>query len=606
MAHSLTESDRARTFTRRALMVGGLQLGVFTLMASRLYQLQVSESSKYHKLAEENRIATRLLLPRRGIITDRQGIPLSANQPNFSVIIEPEPGADIDKLLQKLTEYIPLTAADFKRIDRAIARGNVQNGVLVSDTLSWEQAATIEVHYPDLAGSRIEENAVRVYPYGAAMTHILGYTGVPAEADMGKDPLLNTPGYRLGKSGLEQHYDQLLQGLAGRKQLEVDAHGKIVRELDQQLPVAGQDLRLSLDLGLQEYVQQRLASEESAAAVIIDCHTGGICALASHPGFDPNLFTYGIAQAEWDKLNNDPNTPLINKVIAGQYAPGSVFKIVTALAALEARVVRPKDTVYCPGHLDLGNHRFHCWKRGGHGAVNLVSALAGSCDTYFYDIGQRTGIDRLQAMAQRLGLGQRTGIDLPHERGGFMPNRTWKRAALKEEWQQGETLISAIGQGYVLTTPLQLAVMLAAVANGETVVTPSLYRAADQPPPTRRHEVAPELIAVVRQAINAVVNTPAGTAYQERIIEPGLSMAGKTGTSQVRRISKAERSTGVIKNEKLAWEQRDHALFAGYAPAEAPRYAFAVLVEHGGSGAHVAAPIARDIMTECLKRNPAG
>ncbi len=605
MARALTEQDRARLFTRRAVMVGGLQLGAFTLMAGRLYQLQVSDASKYHKLAEENRIATRLLLPRRGIITDRQGIALSANQPNFSVIIEPEPGTDIDQLLQKLTEFIPLTAADFKRIDRAIARGNVQNGVLVSDSLNWEQAATIEVHYPDLLGTRIEESAVRTYPYGAAMTHILGYTGAPAEKDMGKDPLLNTPGYRLGKSGLEQQYDALLQGTAGRKQLEVDAHGKIVRELERQPAIAGQELRLSLDRGLQDFVQQRLASEESAAAVILDAQTGAVCALASHPGFDPNLFAHGIAQTEWDKLNNDPHTPLINKVIAGQYAPGSVFKIVTALAALDARVVKPNDTVYCPGHLDLGNHRFHCWKRGGHGTVNLVTALAGSCDTYFYDIGQRTGIDRIQAMALRLGLGQRTGIDLPHERSGFMPNRVWKRAATKEEWQQGETLISAIGQGYVLTTPLQLAVVLAAVANGTHVVTPALYRGADQRPPARLHTIAPEHIAIVRQAISAVVNTPAGTAHQERILEPGLSMAGKTGTSQVRRISKAERATGVIKNEKLPWAQRDHALFAGYAPDDNPRYAFAVLVEHGGSGAHVAAPIARDIMIECLKRKPA-
>jgi penicillin-binding protein 2 len=331
-------------------------------------------------------------------------------------------------------------------------------------------------------------------------------------------------------------------------------------------------------------------------------HNGEVLGLVSQPGFDPNLFTYGIAQEDWDSLNNDEHSPLLNKVISGVYAPGSTFKPVVAMAALEADLVDPDAKTFCPGYFELGDYTFHCWKHGGHGHVDLTQAIAGSCDTYFYDLGHRVGIDRIQAMAKRFGLGQKLDIDLPHERAGLVPGRAWKLATHGSAWQQGETLIAAIGQGYMLASPLQLAVMAARIANGGKEVTPRIARATGAPENSATLDFDPDHVALVQNAMAAVVNDSSGTAYAARIMKPEQAMAGKTGTSQVRHISEAERDEGVTANEALPWKERDHALFVGFAPIAKPRYAIAVIVEHGGSGAHIAAPIARDILVEAMER----
>ncbi|MDD3182888.1 MAG: penicillin-binding protein 2 [Alphaproteobacteria bacterium] len=468
----------------------------------------------------------------------------------------------------------------------------------------------ISLHMPELPGADIEVGEVRTYPYTIMTSHVIGYVGpvTQAERDSGK-ALLAMPGFRIGKNGVEKEYDETLRGEPGELQLEMNARGRVVRELARHEPVIGKDVKLTLDIGLQQIVERRLEKEKSAAAVVMDIYTGAIYALVSHPGFDPNLFTYGISQLDWDALNNDQHVPLLNKVTDGVYAPGSTFKIVTAMAGLDSGLLRPQETVYCPGHMDLGNHRFHCWKRGGHGAVNFVQAMAGSCDTFFYDLGKRVGIDRLQMMAKRLGLGKKTGIDFPHERSGLIPSRSWKMATRDSAWQQGETLITAIGQGYVLTSPLQLAVMMSRIVNGGFEVTPHVrmgeHDMAGTIPQGRSLDFDPAHLVLLREALSAVVNESIGTAHSARIMEPGCSMAGKTGTAQVRRITTAERSDGIMANEDLPWKERDHALFVGYGPVGAPRYACAAIVEHGGSGAHVAAPIVRDILTACQKRNPA-
>jgi penicillin-binding protein 2 len=323
--------------------------------------------------------------------------------------------------------------------------------------------------------------------------------------------------------------------------------------------------------------------------------------LVSQPGFDPNLFTYGIAQEDWDRLNDDEHSPLLNKVISGVYAPGSAIKPIIAMAGLEADMLNPESKTFCPGFFDLGDYRFHCWKHGGHGHVNLAEAVAGSCDTYFYDLGHRIGIDRIQAMAKRFGLGQKLDIDLPHEHGGLVPGRAWKLAMHGGIWQQGETLVAAIGQGYMLTSPLQLAMMAARLANGGKAITPRIVSQDAGNWPSLGFD--DKHLAIVRNAMSGVVNTQAGTAYAARIDKPGMEMAGKTGTAQVRHISESEREEGVTANDALPWKERDHALFAGFAPVGNPRYAVAVVVEHGGSGAHIAAPIARDILLECQERN---
>ncbi|MEJ0061860.1 MAG: penicillin-binding protein 2 [Alphaproteobacteria bacterium] len=599
-----SDHDRIRLFTRRALLVGGLKAGLIALFAGRLYHLQVEEAAKYQTLAEENRISGRLIPPPRGQILDRFGVPLAINQQNFRAILDPAEADDIDILLNRIGAFLPILESDRKRILRDLEQKNTRSQILIQDNLTWDQVAAMEMRRGDFGGLSIEPGEVRSYPYAEATAHILGYVGAPGEKEFKRDPLFAVPGYRIGKSGIELQLDDRLRGQAGRRQLEVDAHGHVVRELARDEPAAGTDIALTIDIGLQQFAQRRLGAERSAAAVVIDAHGGALYALASHPSFDSNLFTFGISEADWNRLNTDSNAPLTNKAVSGLYAPGSTFKTITALAALEAGVTDESDTVYCPGHFDLGDHRFHCWKRGGHGTVGIVAALAQSCDTYFYDLSLRVGIDKIQAMARRMGLGARTEIDLPHERSGLVPGRSWKLATYKQEWQQGETLINGIGQGYMLATPLQLAVMAARLANGGLGVGPYIVRDAPQEKASSLG-IAARHIEIVSRAMNAVVNSQRGTAYSARIADPAMAMAGKTGTSQVRRISKSERETGVIANEKRAWEDRDHALFVGFAPVAAPRYAVAVVVEHGGGGSHVAAPIARDILVECQKRNPA-
>lgn len=604
------EIEKSRLFTRRAVLIGGAEVGLLSLLIGRLYYLQIIQQDRFKVLAEDNRINMRLIAPPRGQILDRNGFPLAINQQNYRVVILPEQVGKLGELLDAFAKIIPVTETDRKRVERDFRNVGGLNAVLVRDNLTWDQVSAISLHTPDLPGADIEVGEVRTYPYTTMTSHVIGYVGPVTQSDKENNKaLLSMPGFRIGKNGVERQYDEELRGAPGELQLEMNARGRVVRELARTEPVPGQDVKLTIDIGLQQFVEKRLEQEESAAAVVIDVYTGAVYALLSHPGFDPNLFTYGITQQDWDTLNSDPHLPLLNKALDGVYSPGSTFKIVTGLAGLDSGVMKPKDTVFCPGYMDLGNHRFHCWKKGGHGAVNFVQAMAGSCDTYFYDLGKRVGIDKISLMAQRLGLGKKTGIDFPHERSGLIPSRSWKMATRNSSWQQGETLITAIGQGYVLASPMQLAVMMARVANGGYAVKPHIMMSdrdkAITTPQGRSLDFDPKDLAVLYEALSAVVNEPIGTAHGAHINEPGLSMAGKTGTAQVRRISTAERADGVVANDALPWKDRDHALFVGYGPVESPRYACAVIVEHGGSGAHMAAPIVRDILAMCQKRNPA-
>lgn len=606
------DNDRQRLFTRRAVLLGGAKLGLLSVLVGRIYYLQVIEGEKYRTLAEENRVNLRLISPPRGQILDRAAAPLAINQQNYRVVLLPEQVEDLDAILNGISAFVPLTDVDRKRIARDFKNNDSLNAVLVHDNLTWDQVAALSLHTLDLSGADIEVGEVRSYLYGDSTAHLLGYVGAVSEKELDDDqPELEIPGFRIGKGGVEKQYDMLLRGTAGNLQLEVNAHGRVVRELARHEPEAGKDLTLTIDIGLQQMAQKRLADEQSAAAVVMDVRTGAIYALASFPGFDPNLFTYGIPQDAWDQLSGDERSPLLNKVVDGVYAPGSTFKVMTSLAALEGGVMEPDATVFCPGYYDLGNHRFHCWKHGGHGTVNFNSAMAGSCDTYFYDLSHRTGIDKIEAMAKRFGLGQKTGIDLPHERSGLVPGRAWKQATHNGAWQQGDTLVAGIGQGYMTATPMQLALMAARIANGGYAVTPHVLKSAVGVKPRDVADwpslgVSAENLELVRGAMSSVVNKNIGTAYAARIMDESRAMAGKTGTAQVRRISTSERAEGVTANDDLPWKERDHALFVGFAPVSDPRYAVAVAVEHGGSGAHKAAPIARDILLECQKRNLAG
>jgi penicillin-binding protein 2 len=405
-----------------------------------------------------------------------------------------------------------------------------------------------------------------------------------------------------------------MRGRGGTSQVEVNAVGRPIRELSRSDGDPGLDIALTIDAGLQRFCMQRLSREESAAAVVLEVGTGEVLAAASWPSFDPNDFATGIPAGLWRQLLADTRGPLTNKAVSGMYAPGSTYKMLVALAALEAGVVTPDQRIACPGHMDLGDNRFHCWKRGGHGAVDMVEAIKQSCDVYFYEIARRCGIDRIAAMSRRFGLGQVLGVDLPAERSGLIPTRAWKEGLYKKPWAQGDTLVAGIGQGFVLSTPLQLAVMTARMVNGGRAVDPHLVRdrvegrsllaRADAAAPSLG--IPPAHLTLMLKAMSGVVNDPRGTAFRARIEEPEFAMGGKTGTSQVRRITAQERASGMRKPHEVPWNERDHALFVGYAPVREPRYACAAIVEHGGGGSAIAAPIVRDILLEAQRRDSAG
>ena len=609
------ETGRANIFTRRAVIVGGAQALLTAGLAGRLYQLQVVDSERYQVLADENRINMQLLQPARGRIFDRFGQVLAENRLNYRLVVVPEAALNLDKALDEIAALVPIEDHDRERVLREARRKQRFVPIMVRENLTWDEVSQIEVNAPDLPGVMIDVGSRRLYAFGRDTVHIVGYVGAVNESDLERtdDPLLTLPDFRIGKNGAEKVLESSLRGEAGSRQVEVNAYGRVIRELSRRTGRPGDDHMLTIDLGLQQYVAARFG-EESGSAVVLDVHSGEILALASMPNYDPNLFTSGISQRQWRELIGHPRFPLSNKSIAGQYSPGSTFKMIVALAALESGEVSPYQRFYCDGSIKLGKRRFRCWRRYGHGHVAMVQGLMESCDVYFYEVAKRVGIDRIAAMSERFGFGRKLDIELPGEKPGLVPTREWKRAMIGEPWQGGETLVVGIGQGYLLTTPLQLAVMVARIANGGIAVEPRLLAEVirDGQPVPRESEtfnpmgLSPAHLDIVRKGMNFVVNEPKGTAYQARIEEPALAMAGKTGSVQVRRISEREHRTGVIKNEDRPWKERDHALFVAYAPLERPRYGVAVVVEHGGSGGSVAAPIARDILREVQRRDPSG
>lgn len=598
--------ESARRISRRALVLGGAQLGFVGLLGLRMRYMQVDQADQFRMLAEENRINMRLLPPARGLIFDRDGVPIAENDQNYRVVIVREDAGDVEAVLAELRKVVPLSDEDIARTLKEVNRRSSFVPVTVADRLRWEDLAKVAVNAPALPGIRPEVGLSRNYPLGQDFAHIVGYVGPVSDYDLSKlndtDPLLQIPKFQIGKVGVEAKLEHNLRGKAGNSQIEVNAVGRVMRELARTEGTSGQNLQLSVDEGLQNFVQARL-SGESAAAVVMDVQSGDLVAMGSAPAFDPNKFVRGISSADYNLLTGNKYRPLANKTVQGVYPPGSTFKMVTALAALEAGVISPEDTVYCPGHLTAGGRRFHCWKRGGHGHMNLNDSLVQSCDVYYYDISQRVGIDRITAMARKLGLGTRFDLPMSAVAEGLTPTRDWKAARRGADWVIGDTLNASIGQGFVLASPLQLAVMTARMASGNSIM-PRLVRAVDgsnQPVQGDTPlDISPANLRAIRRAMFSVSNNRRGTAYRSRIAEETLRMAGKTGTSQVRNITAAERRRGVFRNEDLPWERRDHALFVGFAPFDKPRYAVSVIVEHGGGGSTAAAPVARDVLLAAL------
>ena len=593
-----------RRITRRGLIVGGLQVSFIALLAARMRHMQVNQAEEFRLLAEENRIKVRLLPPARGLIMDREGTPIATNEPSYRIVIVPEDAGDVEEVLSRLSQIIELSEDELNRARQEMERTRSAPflPVTIADRVSWDAISKVAVNAPALPGITPEVGLSRKYPLGGDFAHVVGYVGPVSDYDLSKieepDQLLRIPRFQIGKVGVEAKMEDMLRGSAGAKQEEVNAAGRVMRELDRREGIAGANLQLTVDHKLQGYIQARLGSE-SASAVVMDVETGDILSIASAPSFDPNLFVRGISVADYSILRDNDHRPLASKTVQDAYPPGSTFEMVTALAGLEAGVITSNDTAYCPGHFEVGGRRFHCWKRGGHGSMDLISSLRHSCDVYYYDLALKVGIEKIAETARKLGLGERFDVPMSAVAEGLTPDKQWKLEARGAEWLIGDTVNASIGQGFVLTTPLQLAVMTSRIATGRRIM-PRLIKSIDGKPtePEGGEDLGlnEDYLRQVRRGMFAVVNNRRGTAYRSRIADEANRMAGKTGTAQV--------SNRVVRNDEVPWEERDHALFVSFAPYERPKIAVAVVVEHGGGGSSVAAPIARDITLEALFRGP--
>lgn len=594
------ERRQSGRFTRRMLLLAGAQVGLFGLLGWRLRQLQVLDARKYALLAEENRISLQLLAPTRGVIVDRFGEVFASNAESLRVLVVPDLTRDMEGLLDRLGGIVDIPEATRTRVLRLARKQSPIIPIVVAERLSWREFAQVNILAPELAGVKTDILPVRQYFHGTDIAHIVGYVGAANKQEVNEDPVVRLPGFRIGKSGVERGFESELRGRAGNVKLEVNAFGRAVRKLDQEESVRGRELVLTIDYDIQAKVMKRLSEERRAAAVAMDCVTGEVIAMGSTPSFDPNAIISGLSPDEWSGMSTADDDPLTNKAIRGQYPPGSTFKMVTALAGLDAGVIERDSLISCHGGYSMKNVHFGCWRRGGHGRMDVRNAIKQSCDVFFYETAHRVGIVKLAAMARKLGLGQTYEFGLPLQKPGVIPDPGWKRSTIGEPWYPGETVIAGIGQGFVLTTPLQLAVMTSRIATGQAVV-PRIVRPAsgETVAAFRQLDIRQEHLAWVREGMKGVVNEPGGTAGRARLPIPDVLMAGKTGTSQVNSASSGRRS------HQIEWHERDHGLFVCYAPVDNPRYAVAVIIEHGGSGSAAASPVARDIMTWLIERDPA-
>lgn len=595
------DNDKGKILLKRTFIFAVISFVLLFILIIRLYYLQVIEGEKYKTLSDENRIATRILIPPRGRIYDRNGEVLATNKQNFQALIIAEQTPNVDQTLALFNQIVPINEQEQEKIKREIKNNRRFNAVKIKDNLTFEEVAALQLRAPDLPGIIIDEGLNRVYPLGIYTAHFLGYVGSVSERETKDDPLLFVPGFKIGKTGLEKAFEQKLRGQSGSIKMEVNAYGKVMKEIEKDNGKEGEQLTLTIDSRLQKTAQDAFDGQ-SGAAVVLDVHSGEILAFVSSPSFDPNLFTTGISHEDWNALLQNERTPLTNKAVSGQYSPGSTFKIVVALAALEAGVINEKTTFNCNGVFEFGNHLFHCWKHSGHGSLNVVEALKYSCDIFFYEVALRLGIDKIAETARTLGLGSNLNLNIDHVQKGIVPDKAWKEKQFGTKWLQGETVIAGIGQGYVLTTPMQLAVMLSRVVNGGYAIYPSFTRLSlKEKSKIKKLPFKEKNIEIVKKGMFEVVNGEMGTAKRARFDINGMKMGGKTGTTQVRRISMSERKTGIIRDENLEWKLRNHALFIGYAPHDTPKYAVAVVVEHGSSGSGTAAPIASKILRTAIE-----
>lgn len=583
------------SFFQRLTYLGWIQAFTALIIIIRLFILQVLYSEEYKNLAEENRTRVRVNFAPRGHILDRWGDSIVKNIKSYNAIIVPQECGNLEKALEIVTPLLNLTPTEKNNIFKKAKTQPRFIPLSLKNNLNWDQVSTLELHNTELPGVYTEEGRARDYLLNDHASHVIGYISSPSHRQAQENKVMMMPGAKIGKNGIEGYYEEEIRGETGERSVEVNARGRIIRELKNKPAKSGKDFYLTLDKDLQDYVSTLLAPYKSAAAVVVDIHTGGILAMVSSPGYNPALFFNGIAHEPWQQLMSSPYAPMTNKVISGQYSPGSAFKIIIALALLEAGI-NPEEEIFCPGFMMLGKHKFHCWQHKGHGKVNLSKALYESCDVYFYHMIRRLKIENVLRMAHKMGVHQKTGIDLNGEQSGFIASPEWKQKVRKEPWYPGDSILTSIGQGYVLMTPLQMVKMIGQVANGGYKINPHLKLRADHSSPKESLDLNPDHVQYILNSLAETVNNPKGTAYGSRIKEEKYRMGGKTSTAQVRRISMAERQAGVREGGALPWHLRDTAEFVGFAPIHNPRYAVAVIGEHEGWGSVFGGPKARDIL----------
>ena len=586
MRQKFTPATLAQSFDRRTFVVGAVQGGVGMLLAARMGYIAVAENEKYEMEAESNRVNRTLIPPRRGWSLDRNGSPLASNRADFRVAVIPDRLDDPERAIQTLGNLLGFTPVEIQDLRDKIDKAAGFQPVQVADGLDYDTFAAVSVRLPDLHGVVPQRGYSRYYPTGPAVGHLIGYVGAASreEYEAEPSPLLLTPGFKLGKDGLEKQFEQVLRGQPGARRSEVTASGRIVRDLETREDVQGKPIQLTIDGPLQDYAARRIGLE-SGSVVVMDCLTGDLLCMASMPSFDPNSFSDGIGRVEYQMLSENERVPLRNKVLKGLYPPGSTVKPMVAMSFLEAGL-DPSATTHCGGGLRVGNRVFHCWQRRGHGTVDMAKGIYQSCDVYFYHFAQQLGMDVIAPMAKRCGMGQEFPLPVASQFYGTVPDPAWKLDKYGQEWQPFDTVNATIGQGYMLANPLQLAVMAARLATGNKIMPRLMYNSSR--PRFESMDFHGDHVQVIQQAMSDVVNGP-GTAGRARLPIDDVLMAGKTGTAQVVSLSVGSGKGG-------QWKYRDHGLFIFFAPFDKPRYAGAVVIEHGG-GSGAAYPIARDVTT---------
>ena len=629
MINSSGSFNKSKMISRRMFILSCAKIVVLTGIFGRLVSLQINESKKYLTLSDKNRFREWRTAPKRGLIKDYFDKEIASNEKVYQLHFTPENTLDIDKLFFRIKSILDLSNEKISSLKRKVAKQKPWEPIIISENMTWAEFSKINLFLHELQGVEPVVSVARHYP-NQSTAHIVGYVSEVSRKDLKNKEYLkemSVAGIAVGKTGLENNLDKDIIGKVGFQRYEVNAYGKRIKQILIDSGQAGKDFKTTIDLEIQEFTS-KLIQNITGSVCVMDIYNGDIVTMASSPSYDPNVFVHGIETKDWNFLINNSNKPLTNKSIAGLYPPGSTIKTIVALSALENDVWNPKKTINCKGKIELYGEKFHCWKKKGHGYLSMRSAIKRSCDVYFYEVARQLGVDRLSKTAKKFGLGQKVLNNFLEERSGVVPNTSWKKKYIGQNWYLGETLHSGIGQGYYLTTPLQLCLMTAQIANGGFKITPNIIIDEKQKNNLKDYikyknenpndSISPDLlfsnfdltplfrnqenINFVKDAMFASTNEPGGTSYRSRFKSKKLMFAGKTGSSQIKKFTEAQREAEV-KQTEIDYNDRDHALFIAFAPADKPKYAISVLVEHGGSGSSAAAPIAKEVIKKTLERD---